>query len=329
MESLQSWLPVHQHVYSADQGAFERLSEWCMQPVTYLLGDKGKFIEIITSDNIRQEVAFPEQQRSMLRTALAILCLLPGVIIGTILHKVAEQMDPKIQERKDNAERYLETHIGGIEIPQPEADLTFKAAHAAFFNAMREVDDRILKFFDPHLESENWNPPKIDLNVIADKWKDEEFLQLVDTAMEHFVIAAQLLGQELKGESKDIQDTVQNLERQRGGKYCYQYFQLTCSYHSIRSYSYSYILKVFGPNSAHSAPILPRMEGLKFVYDKGLEDPYFTQGTRQYKWRQYYECFRRQFVDLFPHMKDERFKKWAEPDLEREKFRANHGTTPT
>ncbi|WP_420422502.1 hypothetical protein [Simkania sp.] len=342
------------HTIISDQkkGYIEIAADLFFLPVLYFSGGKGRLYSIIDKKVSEDTAFFPQvhhesrwgQGLEYLLTAIAIVTYIPGIILGYIAKSFAMRLDPAIGERQQIVADYIgkvsdeetitiETVEITVEIPKVESetlDEIDKKRRAAANAIRKKLEDNALKD-DFHTISEN----QASYNSQAAKlWETTEMIQLVDDFMEVMVQEIQIFMKELRKEGNgEMAEIVRLLENQRGkpvnGKYCWKFFNMTQMYHMIRSMQYWCPHPATAGFYPFSALEYFDSDARKIVINTELETPFFKEGTKQYKWRQYYNYFCNQFRDIFPHMSDSRFQNWAKPDVQKGVFRGRPDTIPT
>ena len=287
MEKLTHYLPIHHHIYSTEQGYLERMSEFCMQPVTYMMGDEGRVVTIFSNGSIRDEVAFAKDRRSLLSSTVATISFVPGYLFGQTMRTLAKCIDPSIAKREELARKALFFTINGVEIPEVDRSFSLSELYEEFERVKQKIYDYLQTYF-PTMETfdgaivhrdincQNYNP--LEEKVIK-IWQDETLLTLADEAMFLMVFTSQRLFEKNRPLDAD------------------KCASLSLFYHHLRENCY--------PVLSHEKQVLylPILEdtfvnettGEKITLNKPeCDEPYFNPLTRQYRWRQYYNFFCRE-----------------------------------
>lgn len=349
---MEPYSNVLYHTIISDQkkGYIEVAADLFFLPVLYFSGGKGRLYSIIDKKVVEDENIFAKlrcegrwgQALEYLMTTIAIITYIPGIILGYLAKSFAMWLDPAVGERQQIVADYIgkvsdketttiKTVEITVEIPKVVSetlDEIDKKRRAASNAIRKKLQENALKD-DFSKISEN----QASYNSQAAKlWETEEMIQLADNFMEIMVQEIQIFMKELREEGDgDMAEIARLLENQRmapvNGKYCWKFFNMTQMYHMIRSMQY------WCPHPAtdgfYPLSAIQHFEGGKRVIDTELENPFFTEGTKQYKWRQYYNYFCNQFSDIFPHMTDGRFQNWAQPDERKGVFIGTPDTMPT
>lgn len=330
---------VYHSINSANKGFIESFADFCFRPVLYFSGEKGRIFEVLDQKVIAAEVSFPQvrhesrwdQTFEYLKTVAAIIAYVPGIILGYLAKSFAMLIDSSISKRQEVVAAYIE-HPCYAEIPEAKSE-TLESIHKKLIESSKLIWAKI----EENTLEEDFDAVKKDRvsfnKKAAEFWQSAEMVQLVDAAMELMAQELQIFLKELQSDGKDDpKEMAPLLQNQRSkpvnGKYCWRFFAMTGLYHAIRSMKY-YVPSNFDKDSVYPLSALEHFEDDKRVIDTKLEAPFFTEGTKPYKWRQYYNYFCHQFKDIFPHMTDGRFQNWAKLDEMKGIFVGQPDTMPT
>ncbi len=290
-------------VINRNNSSFLRnMENTCLKPVRYLFGDRGRTIEIINNEIVKDAPSF--ERRTYLGTALAIAALIPGIILG-LLAKALNSL--RVSDANDRAlvRRFLQAEIL---LPVAPANITLAQYHADFCLKMNAL----------------YNQIKADERI----WQDANFIHECSLAMEdgytYMDLYFRQLAKECNGDAKLIVEQMILQPQNRmvpGQDYCHTFFLFTTLYHHARGCSTQMDREKWeGAMGIGADEAMPVRE--KDQLDEVDQEPYFNPTKPQYRWRQLYNAFCK-LVDKNgvrrlleqPRVGDQRFSNWSRPDM--------------
>lgn len=307
-------------IQSPNKSCLETFGDFCLQPVRYLSGENGRLyvIEEATKTVLEDERAFAESSRSWIKTAAAIACVIPALIIGAIAKLLAYAFDGAMKERQQLVVSYL-NYKGpySVTIPEPDPNKDFDS----YIVELGECRKALFKKIEEHdlvdYDDVIGNPAKYTERAVA-IWEKEEIIDAADQLMECMVRVAKIFKEELQECAKDYSISVEEILVKE-----LSFFGIVKPYHDIRGCTF-YSGSCLGSKHAHFG--LEIGEGKQ---NPNAEKPYFQAGTPQRKWRDYYNFVSDLFSDVLPKISDQRFSNWAKRDMCRQSFKARPDGLPS
>lgn len=288
----------------------------CFKPFRYLFN--GRTVEILNGEIVRDAPSY--SQKSFLKTVLAIITLVPGLIVG-----LAVRLFEKLTKRyKDGVSKVEAFDKKGPTYPDSlTAGAKIQSFHSIVKSRMQSAIDQI-----------GQNP---------DIWESKEFIAEVNHNMAEGYRLMDLyfrtLSDVCSSDAKKMADEMtitpdKRVDDYSGEDFSKTFFTYTAFYHNVRAS----VVRYEATDENRKKLEVSQSEPMPFKLDgsipKALREPYFNPTKPQYQWRVWYNgfCGMLDSTGVRKHLAalDKKYTDWSKPDL-KDTFKYNvlPGALPT